>query len=88
MRVADDKSKQAPLAGEPGAEDGPRFEGVNPRARATKEAVEKDGRSADAVVKPGVPPDPGMEEDYGARAGEIPSQEPGNPKKDDIPEST
>ncbi len=86
--MADNKSKQAPMAGEPGAEDGPKFEGVNPRAHATKEAVEKNQRSVDAVVKPGVPPDPGIEEDYGARSGEIPSQEPGNPKKNDTPEAT
>lgn len=86
--MADKRSKQAPLAGEPGAEDGPKFEGVDQQAHATKEAVEKDRQSADAVVKPGVPPDPGMEEDYAKRSGEIPSQEPGNSKKHDMPEAT
>lgn len=66
----------------------PQFEEANPRAHATNEAVRKNQTSMDAVVKPGAPPDPGMEEDYGARSGEIPSQEPGNPKKNDIPDAT
>ena len=67
----------------------PEFEPASSRANATREAIEKNQRSVDAVVKPGTPPpDPGVEEDYGKRSGEIPSQEPGNPKKDDVPDAT
>jgi hypothetical protein len=56
---------------------------VGSREYARREAVRKDQRSVDEVMKPGPPPDPGLEEDYGKRSGEIPSEEPGNPKRDE-----
>ena len=56
---------------------------VGSRNHVRQEAVRKDQRSVDEVMKPGPPPGPGLEEDYGKRSGEIPSQEPGNPKRDE-----
>jgi hypothetical protein len=69
---------QGPTTGEPTKEGQ-----VGSRNNVRQEAVRKDQRSVDEVMKPGPPPDPGLEEDYGKRSGEIPSQEPGNPKRDE-----
>jgi hypothetical protein len=56
---------------------------VGSREHARREAVRKDQRSVEEVMRPGPPPDPGLEEDYGKRSGEVPSEEPGNPKRDE-----
>jgi hypothetical protein len=81
--VREDEAKRRPAAGGE-AKDPPLEKAeVGSRQHVREEAVEKDRASMDAVVgNPGAPPDPGMEEDYGARSGEVPSQEPGNPAKD------
>jgi hypothetical protein len=84
--MREDEAKRSPQALDDEALKGPKFEGANPRAGATKEAVDKDRQSMDAVMNNEIPPDPGLQGDYGKRAGEVPSQEPGNPKKDDVPD--
>lgn len=83
-----DEAKGAPLEGGGMVGQAERQEEVGSRDHLRKEAVRKDQESAEAVLKPGPPPDPGIEEDYGKRAGEVPSQEPGNPKAGEGPEAT
>jgi len=76
------EAKRSPAGGEAKGQPPEQAE-VGSRQHVREEAVRKDQQAMDAVVsKPGAPPDPGMEEDYGARSGEVPSQEPGNPEKD------
>jgi hypothetical protein len=55
-----------------------RHEGLGSRQQGPREAARKDERAAQEVLRPGPPPAPGIEEDYGARSGEVPSEEPGN----------
>ena len=86
--MREDEAKRSPQALDDEALKGPKTEGVNPRAGATKEAVQKDKQSMDAVMNDKIPPDPGIQEDYGAASGSVPSQEPGNPKKDQDPRPT
>lgn len=70
-----DASRQTPPIGRPGSRD-----------HASKEAIGKNQESIDAAMNEPIPPDPGLQGDYGKRSGELPSQEPGNPKKDDVPD--
>lgn len=72
--VADASQQTAPV-GQPG-----------PRDAVKKEAIGKDQEAMDAVMNDPIPPDPGLQGDYGKRSGEVPSQEPGNPKKDEVPD--
>ena len=57
-----------------------RHESLGSRQHGTREAALKDERAMKEVLRPGPSPDPGIEEDYGARSGEVPSEEPGNPR--------
>ncbi len=84
--MREDEAKRSPQALDDEALKGPKFGGVNPRAGAAKEAIDKNQQSVDAVMDDEIPPDPGLQGDYGKRSGEVPSQEPGNPKKDDVPD--
>ncbi len=79
--MRENEAKRRPHA-DAGLRDEPvRHEEVGPREHATEEAVRKDQQSMEEVMKPGSPPDPGIEEDYGKRSGEVPSEEPGNKAK-------
>ncbi len=74
------QTERRPEAG--GGPEGGKAE-VGSRQYVRQEAVEKNQASVDAIVQnPGAPPDPGMQEDYGLRSGDVPSEEPGNPEKD------
>jgi hypothetical protein len=79
--MRENEAKRPPQA-DAGVRDEPvRQERTGSREHATREAVRKDQRSVAEMMKPGAPPDPGMEEDYGKRSGEVPSEEPGNRAK-------
>ena len=84
--MREDEAKRPPRAVDEGALDKPKVGGPGPRDAATREAIDKNQQSMDAVMNDKIPPDPGLQGDYGKRAGEVPSQEPGNPKKDDVPD--
>ncbi len=74
------QTERRPEAG--GGPEGGKAE-VGSRQHLRQEAVEKNQASVDAIVQnPGAPPDPGMQEDYGLRSGDVPSEEPGNPEND------
>lgn len=76
--MRENEAKRPPQA-DAGVRDEPvRQERIGPREHATEEAARKDQRSVEEMMRPGPPPDPGLEEDYGKRSGEVPSQEPGN----------
>ena len=84
-----DEAKGAPLAGGGMVGQAERKEQVGSREHVRQEAVEKDQQAAEALLNnPGAPPDPGVEEDYAKRAGEVPSQEPGNPQAGKGPDAT
>jgi hypothetical protein len=55
--------------------------GTGSREHARREAVDKNQDGAEQIMQPGPTPPPGVEEDYGKRAGEVPSEEPGNREK-------
>ena len=81
MREQD--AKRAPGAVADRRAENERHEGLDSRQRGPREAARKDQRAAEDVLKPGAPPAPGIEEDYGARSGKVPSAEPGNPRQAD-----
>lgn len=58
-----------------------RHEGLGSRQQGPREAARKDQQAVEEVLRPGPPPAPGIEEDYGARSGEVPSEEPDNPRQ-------
>jgi len=79
MREQD--AKRAPGAVTDRRAEDERHEGLDLRQQGPREAARKDERSVADVLRPGAPPAPGLEEDYGARSGEVPSEEPGNPRQ-------
>lgn len=81
-----DEAERPPGAVDLKGLDRPKTDDPGPRANATKEAVDKDQQAMGAVMNDPIPPDPGLQGDYGKRSGEVPSQEPGNPKKDEVPD--
>jgi hypothetical protein len=86
--MREDEAKRPPRAVDEGAFDKPKVGSPGPRDAATREAIDKNQQSMDAVINNKIPPDPGIQEDYGAASGSVPSQEPGNPKKDQDPRPT
>ena len=81
MREQD--AKRAPGAVADRRAENERHEGLGSRQQGPREAARKDQQAAEDVLRPGPTPDPGIEEDYGARSGEVPSEEPGNPRQTD-----
>jgi hypothetical protein len=79
--MRENEAKRPPQADAGVQDEQVRQEGTGSRDHATREAVRKDQQSVEEMMKPGAPPDPGMEEDYGKRSGEVPSEEPGNRAK-------
>jgi hypothetical protein len=79
--MRENEAKRPPQADAGVRDEAVRQERSGPREHATREAVRKDQQSVEEMMKPGAPPDPGMEEDYGKRSGEVPSEEPGNRAK-------
>ncbi len=79
--MRENEAKRPPHA-DTGVRDEPvRHEKIGPREHATREAVGKDQRSVEELMKAGARPAPGIDEDYGKRSGQVPSEEPGNRAK-------
>ena len=79
MREQD--AKRPPGAVTDGRAESERHEDTGSREHRTKEAARKDRRGAEEALRPGPSPPPGIEEDYGARSGDVPSEEPGKPRR-------